>query len=128
VQRPDTIRGGHDVTGPVGSACPIASVQMTALNLASIPSSINSYERLLVWAMQTVQNIANGEEVNVTSGTTSQPIAQVQVGFTADGVYRFILSGYIPCDEAELNAATAKTWMAAQDISNAAPHSNFLTN
>ncbi len=101
---------------------------MTALNLASIPSAINTYERLAVWACQCLQNIANGEEVNVVTGGASQPLAQVQVGFTSDGVYRFILSAYLPCDESALNASTAKTWMACQDISNAAPHSNLLSN
>ena len=101
---------------------------MTALNLASIPSGINTYERLAVWAIQTLQNIANGAEVNVTEGTVTQQIAQVQVGYTADGVYRFLLSAYVPCSQSELNSPTAKTWMAAQDISNAAPHTNFLSN
>lgn len=101
---------------------------MTAINLSSIPSSINTYERLAVWACQCLQNIANGEEVNVVTGGAQQPIAQVQVGFTSDGVYRFILSAYIPCDQTELNAGTSKTWMAADDISNAAPHANLLSN
>ena len=101
---------------------------MTALNLASIPSSINTYERLAVWVMQCLQNMGNGAEVNVVAGATAEPIAQVQVGFTEDGVYRFILSGYVPCDQAELNSSTVKTWMAAKDISNAAPHANLLSN
>ena len=34
---------------------------MAALTLSAIPSSINTYERLAVWAMQCCQSIANGE-------------------------------------------------------------------
>jgi hypothetical protein len=101
---------------------------MAALDLAAIPSSINSYERLAVWAMQCAQSIANGQEVNVQENAGSIPTAQVQLGTTADGVYRFILTAYIPCNAAELNSSTSKTWMAAEDIGNAAPNINLLSN
>lgn len=101
---------------------------MAALSLASIPSNINTYERLAVWAIQALQSSANGAEVNVVEGEASQPIAQAQIGFTADGQFRFILSAYVPCAQNELNSGTQKTWMAAEDISAAAPHANFGTN
>ena len=57
---------------------------MAVLDLADIPSNINSYERLAVWAIQCLQSSANGEEVNVISGASSVPIAQCQVAVTAD--------------------------------------------
>jgi hypothetical protein len=101
---------------------------MAALTLSAIPSSINTYERLAVWAMQCCQSIANGEEVNAVAGTSSVPIAQVQVAVTADNVDRFVLTAYIPMDRNALNSATAKTWMAATDLATAAPHSNLLSN
>lgn len=104
------------------------SLSMTALNLANIPSSINTYERLAVWVCQCLQSTVNGAQVNVVEGQASQPLAQAQLGFTADGEFRFILSAYIPCDQGALNSATAKTWMAANDVSTAAPHSNLLSN
>lgn len=66
--------------------------------------------------------------MNVQPGSESQPIAQCQVAVTADNVPRFVLSGYVPLDLGELNSGTAKTWMAAKDISAAAPHSNLLSN
>ena len=100
---------------------------MAALDLATIPSNINSYERLAVWACMCLQSSANGEEVNVVSGGSSLPIAQVQVLVTADNVDRFVVSAYVPIDRDELNSATQKTWMAARDISNAAPHNNLLS-
>lgn len=101
---------------------------MAALTLASIPSSINTYERLFAWSAMCLQSSSNGEQVNVTAGTTSFPIVQVQVGVTADGQDRFIISGYVPIDLSALNSSSQKTWMAAEDISTAAPHSNLLSN
>lgn len=101
---------------------------MAALTLASIPSSINTYERLAVWAIQCLQSSANGEEVNAVAGTSSVPIAQCQVAVTADNVDRFVLTAYVPVDRDALNSSTAKTWMAAKDISTAAPHTNLLSN
>ena len=101
---------------------------MAALNLGSIPSDINSYERLAVWAIQCLQSSANGAEVNVVTNAESQPVAQCQVAVTADNTNRFVLTAYVPLDLAELNSATAKTWMAAMDISAAAPHTNLLSN
>jgi hypothetical protein len=101
---------------------------MAALTLASIPSSINTYERLAVWAMQCLQSINNGGEVNVVNGASNVPTAQCQVAVTADNVDRFILTAYVPVDRDALNSATAKTWMAAKDIATAAPHSNLLSN
>jgi hypothetical protein len=101
---------------------------MAALTLANIPSSINTYERLAVWAIQCCQSIANGQESNVVAGAESVPTAQCQVAVTADNVDRFVLTAYIPLDRNALNSSTAKTWMAANDIATAAPHSNLLSN
>lgn len=101
---------------------------MSALTLASIPSSINTYERLAVWAIQCLQSTANGQEVNVVANATSVPIAQCQLSVTADNADRFILTAYLPVDRDQLNSATAKTWMAAKDISAATPHANLLSN
>lgn len=101
---------------------------MAALDLADIPSNINSYERLAVWAVQCLQSSANGEEVNVVAGASSVPIAQVQVAVTADNRDRFVLTAYVPMDRDALNSSTQKTWMAAEDIAAAAPHSNLLSN
>lgn len=101
---------------------------MTALTLSSIPSGINSYERLAVWVMQCLANIANGDQVNVVEGQGQVPKAQVQLGVRADNVNSFYLSAYIPVDTPGLNSSTQKTWMAAIDIASSAPHSNFLSN
>ena len=101
---------------------------MAALDLATIPSNINTYERLHIWSAMCLQSIANGQQTNVVANGASQPTAQVQVGVTADNETRFIVTSYVPYDLAELNSGEEKTWMAAEDISEAAPNSNLLSN
>lgn len=101
---------------------------MAALDQTEIPSHINTHERLLVWAAQSMANIANGESVNVVQGQQEQPLASCALGTSADGVDRFVVSAYIPVDMAALNAPDEKTWMAARDVSTARPHVNFLSN
>lgn len=101
---------------------------MAALTLSSIPSSINTYERLLMWAAQCCQSISNGLQVNAVSGEAQVPLAQVQIAKTADNVDRAIVVVYLPVNVDALNSPTQKTWMAAADISTTAPHSNLLSN
>jgi hypothetical protein len=105
-----------------------ASHPVAALSLAAIPSNINTYERLLIWAAQCCQSIANGQQVNAVEGVGSVPLAQVQVAVTADNADRFVVSAYIPMDRNQLNSPDEKTWMAAKDIAATAPHSNLLSN
>lgn len=125
-----TSRSSIDLFPSIGRALPFRkrSFPMAALTLSEIPSNINTYERLLVWAAQCCQSIANGQQVAVLVNQAAQPTAQVQVAVTADNVDRFIVTSYIQLDRDALNDATQKTWMAAQDISENAPHSNLLTN
>jgi hypothetical protein len=101
---------------------------MSALTLGTIPSNINTYERLVFWGMQCLQSIANGEEVIVNQNQPVQPIANAQIARTADGKIRAICVAYLPIDVDELNSSTEKTWMAAVDISTATPHALLLTN
>lgn len=101
---------------------------MSALTPANIPSGINTYERLAVWVIQALQNVGNGMEVNVQRDQQAQPIANAQLVTTADGVYRWMLTAYLPCDQNAINSPTEKTWMSTGAISSAAPHSTFLTN
>lgn len=101
---------------------------MTALSLASIPSNINSYERLAAWVIQAMQSAASGNTVKVVDGQAPIPTIQCSVGIIADGTFRYILQAYVPCDQVQLATSTAKSWMAAQDIVTAAPNTAFLTN
>lgn len=101
---------------------------MTALSLGDIPSNINTYERLVFWGVQCLQNMINGEEVNAVLGEGSVPLVQAQIAKTADNRDRAILVAYLPIDFAALNDPDNKTWMAAQDVSTAVPAAVFLAN
>lgn len=110
----------------MGAICPF--VPMAALTLATIPTNINTYERLLCWAAQCCQSIANGQQVNAVEGVGAVPLCQVQVAVTADNQNRFVISAYVPMNLNQLNDPEEKTWMAARDIAATAPHSNLLSN
>lgn len=101
---------------------------MAALDLATIPSNINTYERLLLWAAQCCQSISNGLQVNAVSGEAQVPLAQTQITKTADNTDRAIVVIYLPIDFDALNDPANKTWMAAQDIAATAPNANLLSN
>ena len=101
---------------------------MAALDQSDIPSNINTYERLFVWAGQCLQSIANGQTSSVLENQGAQPTAQVQVAVLADNTDRFVVTSYVPLDRDALNDADNKTWMAAKDISESAPNSNLLSN
>lgn len=101
---------------------------MSALTLSAIPSHINTYERLLVWAAQAIQSAANGVTINAIPGAGSQPVCQVQVVVAADNTDRFVVSAFIPLDRDALNDPGEKTWMAAEDVTTAAPNTVFGSN
>lgn len=101
---------------------------MTALSLSSIPSGINTYERLLLWAAQALQDTSNGLSVNVIPNEGSVPRVQVQLSKIADGTDTAIISAYLPVDWSVINSLTSKSWMAAEDISTADPNSVYLSN
>lgn len=101
---------------------------MTALTLSAIPSSINTYERLAFWCAQVLQDTTNGLSVNVIANEGSVPRCQVQLSKIADGTDTAIISLYVPIDFDALNSSTAKTWMAAEDVSTATPNSVYLSN
>jgi hypothetical protein len=101
---------------------------MTALSLGSIPSSINTYERLAFWVAQCLQDTTNGLAVNVVQNAGSVPRCQVQLAKIADGTDTAIIQLYIPINFDDLNSSTAKTWMAALDVATAAPNTVYLSN
>lgn len=101
---------------------------MTALSLASIPSAINTYERLAFWVAQVLQDTTNGLSVNVIPNEGPVPRCQVQLSKIADNTDTAIISLYIPIDFDALNSATTKTWMAALDVATATPNTVYLSN
>lgn len=101
---------------------------MTALSLASIPSAINTYERLALWVAQVLQDTTNGLSVNVIPNEGSVPRCQVQLSKVADGTDTAIISLYIPIDWDVINSTSSKSWMSALDVSTATPNSVYGSN
>ena len=101
---------------------------MTAFVTANLPSAINTYERLAFWVAQVLQDTTNNLSVNVVPNEGSVPRAQVQLSKIADGTDTAIISLYIPIDFDALNSTTAKTWMAALDMSTATPNAIYTSN
>jgi hypothetical protein len=77
---------------------------------------------------QVLQDTTNGATVNVIPNEGSIPRCQVQLSKVADGTDTAIISLYVPIDFDALNSTTAKTWMAANDVSSATPNSVYLSN
>ena len=101
---------------------------MATLDLATIPSNINTYERLLIWAAQCMQDLAGSQGVIPVAGEAEIPKCSVSTAPLANSLPHFIVQAYVPVDLGELNSPTEKTWMAAQDLSSATPHTNLLSN
>ncbi len=101
---------------------------VTVLALSAIPSSINSYERLLAWCAQAMASAANGKTVNVFQGEAQQQ--QVSVSFTtlADDKTYYAITAYVRADLSDIASPTLRPWMAAQDVVTATPHANFAGN
>jgi hypothetical protein len=120
--------GTGRVGGKFGTNLRKNLIPMAALDLSSIPSHINTIERLFVWAGQALQSSANGLQVNVVANGGSAPLVQVYPAKTVDNVDRWIVSAYIPLNWEELNSPTEKTWMATKEVSNTVPGENLMTN
>lgn len=101
---------------------------MAAFVPANLPSNINTFERLLVYAAMALQSAANGQTVSAVQGEGAQPTCQVQVATIADNTGRFVVSAFVPCGFDELNNPSAKAWMAAQAVTASAPNAVYNTN
>lgn len=110
----------------VATTHPLCS--MTALALSSIPSDINSYERLLTWCAQAMSSAANGKTVNVFNGEAQQPQVSVSFSTLADDQTYYAVTAYVRADWADVSSPSNKPWMAAKDVVTANPHANFLGN
>ncbi len=101
---------------------------MTALALSAIPSGINSYERLLVYAAMAMASAANGKTINVFNGEAQQPQVSVSFSTLADDKTYYVVTAYVRANMADIADPSEKPWMAAQDVVSASPHVNFEGN
>lgn len=107
---------------------PHDSCAVTAFTSGNLPSSINTYERLAFWVAQVLQDTAGSLMVNVVPNQPSVPRAQVQLAKIADGTDTAVLTLYIPIDWDAINSPTAKSWMAALEITTATQNSVYNSN
>lgn len=101
---------------------------MSAFVSGNLPAAINTYERLAFWVMQALQDASGSLTVNVIPNEPPVPRVQVQLAKTADGADTAILTAYVPVDWAAINSPSAKSWMAALEISTAAPNAVYNSN
>lgn len=101
---------------------------MTTITLAtSIPTNINTLERLHLWSGYALAF------VNPTLGVLETPdraekVAQAAVFQAADNTYRVLLRACLPIDAAFMNDASKKMWMFGQEVSNVAIPPAFTAN
>ena len=101
---------------------------MTVLNRSHIPAGINSYERAFAWLAMVIQFLCAGKQVKVVENGPMEQMCQVSQVVCADGNQYFQIIAYMPVSVVDLNSPTAKTWMAVNDISNAALHANLISD
>lgn len=101
---------------------------MSAITLAtSIPTNINTLERLHIWSGYALAF------VNPTLGVLETPdraekAAQVAVFQAADNTYRVLIRACLPVDAAFMADSSKKMWMFGQEISNVVLPQAFTTN
>ena len=100
---------------------------MTAFSKTQLPDSVNTVERLAVWAAMVLQKAANGATITAVLNQGATPQASVQYGTLADGQDYFVSTVYTRADIATINDGTSKPFLAPMEITNNAIHPNFTT-
>jgi hypothetical protein len=100
---------------------------MTTLNLAQIPSAINTVEKLAAWCGLVLANVNPGLTAIEGVGYTER-VAQAGVFYVAAAnKYRLLIRESIEVSPDYLAGGT-KLWTQAQSISDAAIPQIFLSN
>lgn len=101
---------------------------VAALTLSSIPSGIDTIEKLFVWSAMSLASASNGLQVNAVPDEGQVRAISVSTGVDASNTDRFFVGGYIPYNPSILADGSQKPWQAALAITTSAPHSNFMGN
>lgn len=101
---------------------------MTAIVLASsIPSNINTLERIHAWSAHALASVNPSLGVLETSDR-AEKVAQAAIFQAADNTYRVLSRACIPSAAAYMNDRTVKIWMHAQEVSNVTLPAGFTSN
>jgi hypothetical protein len=98
---------------------------MATLTRTNIPASINTYERLMFWLAQVLKSLTGNTKRNIYWNAAPEPLCSINMLTGEDGVDYIQVIAYLPYSVTDLNSKTARTWMAAQELSNATVHANF---
>jgi hypothetical protein len=100
---------------------------MTAFAKAQLPDSVNTVERLAIWAISVMQAAANGRTVAAVAGQGDTPAASVQFGTLADGQTYFLGTIYARAGAQDALSGVSKPYLAAMEISNNTIPAAFTT-
>lgn len=100
---------------------------VNAITSTSIPSNINTLERLAAWAVSALSVVNPTARTLETPGLDPERVAVVQIIKAEDGTTRLIGRISIPIDP-NYPTNTTKFWQNAQEISNTALPTAFTSN
>jgi hypothetical protein len=92
-----------------------------------IPSSINTYERLVAWCMSVAFNLFGNRKLQIYENEPLTSQCSVSTIRGADGRDYWMCSVFLPYSFVDMNGAE-KPWMSVQDVVEAQPHSNLTSN
>jgi hypothetical protein len=100
---------------------------LTALNLTKIPATVNSWEKLIVWATlaQTRMTTSLPSLIEV-SGFPPEKRVQWSIQKAETGVEIVICRSTFAIDEAYKNTNTQYLWEFITDLNNVTPPTGFL--
>jgi hypothetical protein len=100
---------------------------MAAINPATdIPSTVDTVEKLLVYALYLADDLFSGKEVKTTS-TDFLPRARKSIFTNGDGVTLTQMQAIIDISDTAFTAGTGKIWEYAQVVRDASIPADFLT-
>lgn len=99
---------------------------MTAFAAANIPASVDTLEKLVVWALGALYQLHKNTRYQESDDAPLVPIVTAQDGLAADKSERVIFRASIPLS-ADWRVKTTKFWQEAQEINTVALPTSFLS-
>jgi len=92
-----------------------------------IPSDINTWERLIGWAMSVGFNLMGNLQIPIFPNEPMSQQAVVNTIVAQDGRKYWQCICYLPYNYETMNGP-AKPWMSINNVTEAQPHENFTSN
>lgn len=98
------------------------------LSLSQIPSNIDTVEKLVVWCLMVLDNVAGTLQVKEEENVLPVYAAQIQIVRVADDSRRLIGRVSIPISENYAINNTVKFWQHTQPLTNSTIPTGFTQN